>query len=507
MSDFCKECGNPISEGAMFCKNCGAKVNKILSESESQKEQAATNNQAESQVSTSQDKSENSTQYGQETPKEKKPLSKKQKLIFSLAGVLAIAGIGFYIWGNSYYAEEKVVERFVEALVEEDADELHSLVRMNGNEISEEEAKALAQLAGENHRNVNINENRPERVISDGTLFSVEEADEKGMLVFTQYIIELEPQYVSINSDLEDVQTTFNGKEFDISEQTSYSIEYGPIAPGAYEAISKISTDFGDLEKEQTVVLADYYNSSSLEFDVSEVTIYPNLETNLPYDEITFTIDGQPVEIDLTEYSVDIGPILTDGSLTLDTNVETPWGAMEMDPVAIDDRFVDVNIDFFNDTIKEDMADSVVQFAEEYIAAIANHDTSNMEYVSDYVKEDMEFDFEYFSDELYFEGSLDEVGISFADLEEMYTYSDDGPYFEVPVELYVTGALEEGADQEEGALPLLLEIRYQDDKWIAERLYDSSYTTATEFELYDGSGAVYEASGSSSDDADDEEDE
>ncbi len=176
-------------------------------------------------------------------------------------------------------------------------------------------------------------------------------------------------------------------------------------------------------------------------------------------------------------------------------------------PVAIDDRFVDVNIDFFNDTIKEDMADSVVQFAEEYIAAIANHDTSNMEYVSDYVKEDMEFDFEYFSDELYFEGSLDEVGISFADLEEMYTYSDDGPYFEVPVELYVTGALEEGADQEEGALPLLLEIRYQDDKWIAERLYDSSYTTATEFELYDGSGAVYEASGSSSDDADDEEDE
>lgn len=75
------------------------------------------------------------------------------------------------------------------------------------------------------------------------------------------------------------------------------------------------------------------------------------------------------------------------------------------------------------------------------------------------------------------------------------------------MELYVTGALEEGADQEEGALPLLLEIRYQDDKWIAERLYDSSYTTATEFQLYDGSGEVYEASGSSSDDADDEEDE
>ncbi|GIO24520.1 zinc ribbon domain-containing protein [Oceanobacillus sp. J11TS1] len=495
MSDFCKECGNPVSEGAVFCKNCGAKVNNPLSEGEPPKEQETKNNPTEPQALTSADESENSDQKQKEPPKERKPLTKKQKLIFSIVGLFVVAGIGFYVWGNAYYSEDKVAERFAEALMNQDEDEIHRLVRMNGNEISKEETKALAKLVEQNHRNVNINEKRPERFVSNSTLFSIEEAEEKEMLLFPTYIIEVEPQYVAINSDLsnvEELQTTFNGKKFDISEQSEFTKEYGPMAPGAYEAVSKITTDFGDLEKEQTLVLADSYNIAQFEFDVSEVTIYPNLETNLPYEEISFTLDGKPVEIDVEEFSVDIGPIMTDGSLTLEATAETPWGTMEMEPVTIDDRFVDVNIDFFNETVKEDMADSIVQFAEEYVAAIANKDTSNMEHASDNIKEDMEIDFEYLSDELYFEGSLDEIGIGFADIEE-YLYTDEGAIFEVPVELYVTAALEEGEDPEEGTLPFLLEIRYQDEKWIAEYLYDSSYVTTTEFEIYEGSGEVHEA--------------
>ena len=89
MEKFCPNCGKEIKGEADFCPNCGYKLKKEKISKPSQPIIQKNGDETRSQIRHS----------------KKKPMSKRNKIILSIVGVLAVLFICFYAWGSSYYSE------------------------------------------------------------------------------------------------------------------------------------------------------------------------------------------------------------------------------------------------------------------------------------------------------------------------------------------------------------------------------------------------------------------
>ena len=113
MTKICPNCGKDIKKDAKFCPFCGYKFKDnpkssvpIAHEDSRPSHQAA----AVSQMP----KQEMKREYKNKTPQ--KPISKKNKIIYSVIGVLVILLICFYAWGSNYYNRDNQISRIVSSL-------------------------------------------------------------------------------------------------------------------------------------------------------------------------------------------------------------------------------------------------------------------------------------------------------------------------------------------------------------------------------------------------------
>ncbi|GAA0315067.1 hypothetical protein GCM10008931_03290 [Oceanobacillus oncorhynchi subsp. oncorhynchi] len=493
MSKFCKECGKPIGDGAQFCKHCGTKVSSEAPKHkatapETEKEAAEKKTPIEQAG-----KEENQTRSEQQTRqvnKEKKPMTKKKKILTGILGVIALCVIGLGIWGYRYYSEENTADRFASAMAEGDTETIQKMMTVDGKELSAEEANALAAMR-EEEEFAFISEGDSEVLFDELPVFDMEESNEKAFLFFTQYDVAAEPQYVTVYSNVEGVTTTFNGGSIEEAYASSDYIEYGPLAPGIYEAASSFETDYGEASKSQNVRLMDTYNSYDSELEVGEVTFYEMFAGDLPYNSMELLINEEPLETNMDSGYVSAGPLLLDGSMELTGVVKADWGDLEIEPIAITDREHDVYItDYFNEEAEEEIKEVITNFSENYVEATAKLDASVIENVSDELSEVLEDElFTYYDNG--FSGRLDEIGIALADAEY---YATDNPAFQIPVQLNMTGTYDPDSEYEEIELEAVFIVQYLADsgEWDMHYFSDNFAPGNVDYEFFAASGEEYE---------------
>lgn len=108
MLNKCPNCGADLKKGVKFCQSCGYKLQPKNSTSESKP--APQNSQPTSQ------KTVRPQPVKRQTVVPKKPMSKKNKIIYSVIGALVVLFICFYAWGSNYYNRDNQISRIITSL-------------------------------------------------------------------------------------------------------------------------------------------------------------------------------------------------------------------------------------------------------------------------------------------------------------------------------------------------------------------------------------------------------
>lgn len=105
---FCEECGTKNKKGTAFCENCGAKL---------------------------QDNVDNEETVKKVIVKEKKPMSKKTKIIISVVGVIVVALVASYLYLSSLFTPEKIALKYFKAYTSNDASALYDTLKLEDSKF------------------------------------------------------------------------------------------------------------------------------------------------------------------------------------------------------------------------------------------------------------------------------------------------------------------------------------------------------------------------------------
>lgn len=204
----------------------------------------------------------------------------------------------------------------------------------------------------------------------------------------------------------------------------------------------------------------------------------------LPYDSLELYINDTAVDGDFEDDTVALGYIPLDGSLILTGEVETAWGAVEVDPVPLTEAQQVIELNLVNDALEDAMAEVAVDFGEGFLRAMAAQDASEIEGITDGLRDDINN--EWFSeiDDVGFTGQLDEVGISFEN-----TNPAGGEYeYEIPMHLQMTGYYD-GQDEGEYGMSAAIQLRFDTDSkgWEVTGFEPVPYFDY-HYYIYEGSG-------------------
>ena len=304
----CTQCGNPIDNGSAWCSNCGAKV-----ERDNAQQPAAQFNQPVSQtqqfaVNTYQTQTNttvlpnnvnnannaNNANFSNNSNVVSVKMSKKNKIILSIVGVLVIAlGAAYYAIQNYVYSPEATMKRYVNALESGNFTEASKLVEWSPNDIQEGSRILLTNEVGKKAKNrienpVITNVSFDSSVVSykingKETKMSLQVSYPKTeWLIFKSYKLypRVKTMYVTVPNSVKKIK--INGylidlpkykkqinkeSQFGYSEETENTRYSFPTYPGSYRVEASIDTPLLKVSDPKEVVVASSYGSAeSAEF-------------------------------------------------------------------------------------------------------------------------------------------------------------------------------------------------------------------------------------------------
>ncbi|MBP2077042.1 zinc ribbon domain-containing protein [Oceanobacillus polygoni] len=472
MNKFCKECGGSIASSLKFCQHCGHKL-ETPSKTDPKKQ---VNPPVES--------------------KQSRKLTKKQKMIVSVAAGLFVIFAGFYMWGKSYMSAENTVERFVEALKEENQKVIQNIAVLNyDSELSDAEIEALISLAKADNEYINLAAISSERFLAENELFTLVQ-NGKWLGIFDRLSISVKSQYIEVYNPFEGVVNTFNDSEISIHEDEDYRIVYGPMSPGIYNLSSKFSGEYTEVEANDTVILADEYSDwvmhdVELEADYVMLDLY---NTNgVPVEKAYIELNDQQINFNDSLVINELGPLDLDGSITVTPVIETKWGKVKLDKLKLEDTYYELYVDKISEGLIESLSEEISVYGEEYVKAHAGHDANLFSNITDEMKDTFVSNFEYDKDmENYFTGQLDKIEVDFNNLQ----FYEEESTVAVPTAFYFTSAFhysDEEANLAERINYCNLEIVYnEDDQWLIDDCYANSFWSSD----FDDSNSLVKLEGS-----------
>lgn len=211
----CDKCGNKLEEGQKFCQKCGEPVNiKAIQELDEMKTDEI-----------------KSKQNNPSSPK--KPVSKGWIVTSILLIILIIGGYFTYQYGQDHYSRRNQIDRLVTVLSSEDYKQVASILTSADADLDIDEETIVpfidTYLNNVDHteiRRVLESERQYEslRLVSDGSYF----------FLFDRYALELQPAFVTLTTNMEDVTLSINDEEVAVSNNEDFSYTHGPLIPGEY---------------------------------------------------------------------------------------------------------------------------------------------------------------------------------------------------------------------------------------------------------------------------------
>lgn len=262
--NYCESCGAKLPKDSKFCEECGAKVEQ----GEKKESKSPTNEQ----------------------PTERKPLTKKQRIIgASILAIILFLFTGYQV-GSRVYSMENQTSRITEALASKDPEKIAKVVTTNDSNF-EVNAKNLEGFVEYLDQNPNYLSELISELEGRGKYdaFYIQKNGNR-LFFFDGYGLVMVPVYGEVYTENKDVSIRLGDEELFTSDSENYTREVGPYAPGVLTFTAEGTVNGLPLTvTEEVTWLSDSYNEVDLTLTGSYFSVESNLESGNVY------IDGEKI--------------------------------------------------------------------------------------------------------------------------------------------------------------------------------------------------------------------
>ncbi|MGC4376617.1 zinc-ribbon domain-containing protein [Fictibacillus sp. Mic-4] len=375
---FCVNCGKKLGADEKFCTNCG-------------KAYETANPKAEPESSRQEERAQN----------RKKP-SKKMALL--LCGIVLLIGIGTggYFYGKNATGPDAIISDFEKAVKQEDVGKVKKLIESDSNaaKVSDEQVKELISYYKKDPSlfsdTIAALKSQGEQLEDGGTMKAAADPNKNEFLklskagskwfFFTAYNIQVKPIYAEISSNYGGSVVYINHQKAGQLPNKDESEKFGPYFPGDLQVKVTYEGDYGKIEKKEELKLNQVENNvakADIELDGTFVYPYSN------YDDAILFVNGKSTGHTVGDIK-ELGPVATDGSITLHAEKSFPEGTIKSKEVIINDSTHDVDLSINYEKPVDDEAgntdeinSAISQFMDSYLKAgvdaINYHDFSYVE--------------------------------------------------------------------------------------------------------------------------------
>lgn len=460
MKKYCIECGKEAQADHKICIHCGANLPETEQETEQETEH----------------KSQPTDNQNNQQKEVKVFASKKAWAIAGLVLVLLLAHMGL----KPYYSLGNVEKRFLSALEEESKGKLKKLIsHEDGQEVKDVELDAFLKLMSSQQ--------------VDQPVYNLELDGEK-FFFYPNYKVYYRDQYAHYNNKYEDLQCTFNGEDFLIDEAGEDLSSYGPFLPGIYQAELDYDGDMGAMSQELDVFIFNEYDNSIYLDDIFEIsTVYfgVNNYNNSLEDKLHIQLNDRKIKLDENGESDEVGPVFLSAGPSFKIVSDLPWGKISSEAIKIDDYQAYGEASLVNDEQYEELTGKVLNFAEEYLQALAKKSTDSLTDVSSSVKKLVT---DYIETDYNYMGRLEKVEF---DRSSVTLYQDEESeqlILKVPSVFHISESIysDNLPVLDESNFAMNMEFLYKDDsKWLIENFGRESYPSMEATKTLKGSKELY----------------
>ncbi|WP_246476494.1 zinc ribbon domain-containing protein [Salicibibacter cibi] len=358
------------------------------------------------------------------------------------AGVLLAAFITYQITA-SIFDQHRAVDQFEEALTEGDTEQLAAMVTSSdpGMEMESDDFQGLVQYMEGNASFVNeeISSLRQQAEYmdhedeefaansADNSLFQLN-SDSNNWNIFDAYSFEVPPFYINITTNEADTAIYLDEEEIAVADQDDFSQEIGPIAPGQYTVKAELDHDYVTLEEEEELNLIEA-PQDQIQVDLNLDGEYIHIDSNEP--EADVYVNGDALDMTVEELDSELGPVVTDGSMTIHAEHDYPWGSASSEEEEITGTNVSLEIPTVSEELKDQLMDMVNENVDTWADAYQNLDEDQYVQVTDQYIDSMNEEFDRMDDaDNSWDGELQDIvydldSFSMNDNEDQYTTTFD----------------------------------------------------------------------------------
>ena len=138
---FCGECGAKNKKGSAFCEKCGSKleVEEEIEKTTKKDQVKKTNKKEETKKPDKKEevkKTEKVEEIKKEEPKkERKPISKKNKIIIGIVAIVVAILVAGYMYLGSLCKPEKIAIKYFKAYTSKDADKIANIIKLDESDF------------------------------------------------------------------------------------------------------------------------------------------------------------------------------------------------------------------------------------------------------------------------------------------------------------------------------------------------------------------------------------
>ncbi|GAA0809855.1 zinc ribbon domain-containing protein [Ligilactobacillus aviarius] len=233
---FCPKCGTERQGNEKFCRKCGYQFAEAASTVKQPAAQPKVQPQRRSRLA----------------PKPRKPMSKKQKAGLIGIGVVIVALIAFFVWGNNYYSETNQIDRIAQDLSSTKKDASGIVTTSDPNlKITSSTVKPLQEYFENNKDDLNSLVSDVESGASLHGITLVQ--DGHYWLFFPKYKLNVPAAYAKVETNHAGSTVYVDGKN--VGKATGSDGEYtknvGPYFPGTHTFQVKTNVNGRNLQTNQ----------------------------------------------------------------------------------------------------------------------------------------------------------------------------------------------------------------------------------------------------------------
>lgn len=295
----------------------------------------------------------------------------KRRVKLTVVLILFIFMCGGYWIGSIASTQSRVLAKLEVALKDGNLSKLRTQVRLDGEKVNKEELKPLIDYYTGDTSKVDSTIQKL-KIGEETEAFKLVKEDR----IFTdKYYIALKSYELKVSSNFNEATFTVNQKDY---INGSESIKR--IIPGVYKLEGSLESEFGDIKSSKEVLVM---NEQEVTLDFLAIKI--NVASI--YEDAQLYINDDNTEIEVKD-AKNIGPIPSDGTVSVHIERDFPWGSLKGDKVVINDTpNIILNINMENDEMKSDMSTRAISFYNSVFTALNEGNKASIDNSTEETKE------------------------------------------------------------------------------------------------------------------------